>query len=117
MLVLSEALQTAGFAKAHLFLDNNPTHKQKMQDIFFKKAKELNIEIVFEYFPRYSPKLNLVEYLIHLIRQKCLHHSSHQRNLKEIEKQLYELLHQKQFLPQQQLINILQHIQNLVIQI
>lgn len=116
MLALSEALQAAGFSKAHIFLDNNPTHKQKMQDFFRTKAKGLEIQVVFAYLPRYSPKLNLVEYLIHLVRQKCLHHADHKRDLKQVEKQLVELLHHKQFVPQYQLINILQHIQNLVIQ-
>ncbi len=87
-----------------------------MQDLFGRQAKELTIEVVFEFFPRYSPKLNLAEYLIHLFRQKCLHHADHKRNLKEVEDQLPGLLHQKQFVPQQQLVNILQHIENLIIQ-
>ncbi len=116
MLALSLALQAKGFIKALILLDNNPTHKQKMQDLFRKQAQGLTIQVTFDFYPRYSPKLNLVEYLIHLIRQKCLHHADHKRNLKEVEKQLLELLHQKQFVPQQQLINILQHIENLIIQ-
>lgn len=117
MLALSLALQAKGFTKVLIFLDNNPTHKQKMQDLLRKQAQELTIEVVFAFFPKYSPKLNLVEYLIHLIRQKCLHHADHKRNLKQVEGQLFELLHQKQFVPQHQLINILQHIENLIIQI
>ncbi len=116
MLALSEALLAEGFQKAHIFLDNNPTHKQKMQDFFQQQAKELDLQVVFHYLPRYSPKLNPVEYLIHLVRQKCLHHGDHKRNLNDLEKQLTDLLHQKQFVLQYQLINILQHIQDLIIQ-
>ena len=116
MVDLGQAIQQEGFTKVHIYLDNNPTHKQKMLDFFQQKAQALALQVVFHYLPRYSPKLNPVEYLIHLVRQQCLHHGHHQRNLEDIEKQLTDLLHQKHFVAKDQLVNILQHIQDLIVQ-
>jgi hypothetical protein len=38
MNALSQALQEKGFTKAPIFLDNNPTHKQKLQEFFQKEG-------------------------------------------------------------------------------
>jgi hypothetical protein len=86
-----------------------------MQTLFKEQSRQLTIQPFFHYFPNYSPKLNLVEYLIHLIRQKWLHHGDYQRNLAAIQTHLMAHLHQKVFLTQEKIINILQHIQNLVL--
>jgi transposase len=112
---LATHLQQQGYRKAHFFIDNNPTHQQKMQNLFKEQSTLLTIEIIFHYFPKYSPKLNLVEYLIHLIRQKWLHHGDYHRNLAAIQTQLIQQLHQKVFLTQEKIVNMLQHIQNLVL--
>lgn len=39
--------------------------------------------ISFIHTPAYSPNYNLVEYLIHLLRQKLIHHKSHKETLEE----------------------------------
>ena len=44
-----------------------------------------------------------------------LHHGDYHRNLAAIQTQLIEQLHQKVFLTQEKIVNILQHIQNLVL--
>jgi len=69
---LASHLQQQGYQKAHVFIDNNPTHQQKMLTLFQEQSASLSIQLLFHYLPKYSPKLNLVEYLIHLIRQKWL---------------------------------------------
>jgi transposase len=112
---LASHLQQQGYQKAHVFIDNNPTHQQKMQHLFKQQSALLTIQIIFHYLPKYSPKLNLVEYLIHLIRQKWLHHGDYHRNLAAIQTHLVEHLHQKVFLTQEKIVNILQHIQNLIL--
>jgi transposase len=116
LLDMATHLQQQGYRKAHVFIDNNPTHQQKMLTLFQQQSAPLTIQLLFHYLPKYSPKLNLVEYLIHLIRQKWLHHGDYQRNLAAIQTQLTEQLHQKVFLTQDKIINILQHIQNLVLE-
>jgi transposase len=102
------------YQNADVFLDSNSTHKFKMQDLYKELAKELTIQLNFHMLPTYSPKLNLVEYIIHLIRQKFLHHSDHNQNLAEVENNLIKHLHNKKFVSQEQIINTLQHIEDLV---
>jgi transposase len=103
------SLQQAGFQKVVFFLDQNPTHKNLMKYNLALLPK-LPIEISFEYIPAYSPKLNIVEFLIHLIRQKKLHHATHKRDLKQIVGELTQYLqHQKPF-SQDAILNILEHI-------
>lgn len=105
----AEKLQQADFQKVIFFLDNNSTHKNLMKYNLALLPK-LQIEIEFRYIPAYSPKLNIVEFLIHRIRQKKLHHAPHKRNLKEIVVELTEYLHQKTPFPIQEIYNTLQHI-------
>ncbi len=46
-----------------------------MQTFFADLTANLTIKVKFHLMAPYSPKLNLVEYAIHLIRQKVLHHA------------------------------------------
>ncbi|WP_029638072.1 transposase, partial [[Scytonema hofmanni] UTEX B 1581] len=61
-----------GVQKLSVILDNNSTHKQKMQTYLQSHLSDLNIQdkihVEFFYTPPYSPNFNLVEYLIHLLR-------------------------------------------------
>jgi hypothetical protein len=108
-------LQSQAYQQGHFFLDNNTTHLSKMQVLFQQQSKGLRLQVTFHYFPKYSPKLNIVEYFIHLIRQKWLHHSDYKQRLETIEKKLAEQLHQRVFLPKENMVNILQHIHDLVV--
>ena len=67
-----------GYDRLCIILDNNPTHKQKMQSQLAVHLHQMgltkSITVEFLYLPSYSPKLNLVEYIIHLARLKFLHH-------------------------------------------
>lgn len=62
----------------------------------------------------YSPKLNLVEYVIHLIRQKVLHHADHKVNLEEFENKIKDCCKKQKIIDKEQIINILEHIETLV---
>lgn len=67
-----------GYDKIWIILDNNSTHKKKMQRLLQHKLDKLYtnsnleklIEITFDYTPPYSPDYNLAEYVIRIIRQK-----------------------------------------------
>lgn len=112
---LAAYLHQQGYQHAHFFLDNNTTHQAAMRSIFQQQTSQLPLQVTFHYFSTYSPKLNIVEYYIHLIRQKWLHHADYLLRLDTVEKKLVQYLHRQVFLPQENLINILQHIQNLVL--
>lgn len=101
-----------------IILDNNPTHKHKMQSQLtlhleqMGLAKSITVECL--YLPPYSPKLNLVEYVIHLIRLKFLHHLPMGTTLEQIEQKLFQFLDSNQFLSAQQVQNTLNFIFSLV---
>jgi hypothetical protein len=97
-----------------IFMDNNPTHKQKMQQIFAVLTKDLKIEVKFYFIAAYSPKLNVVEYVIHWIRQEVLHHADAQKSLQDFQKIIEDLCKKGEILNKEQLTNILCHIENLV---
>jgi DDE superfamily endonuclease len=103
-----------GFDKIHIFLDRNTTHKAKMQTIFAQLTTHLTVKCSFHLMAAYSPKLNLVEYAIHLIRQKALHHADCKKSLIQFEDAIKELCLNKKVLSKEQIINILAHIERLV---
>lgn len=105
----AKELQLTGFKKVIFYLDQNPTHKNLMKYNLALIGK-LDIQIEFRYIPPYSPVLNIVEFLIHRIRQKKLHHAPHKRNLDEIVVELTEYLHHKKPFKLQEIANTLRHI-------
>jgi hypothetical protein len=111
---LARSYQSRGIETLDVFLDRNPTHKDKMQSLFAGLTADLTIKTTFHLIAAYSPKLNLVEYAIHLIRQKVLHHADSKTSLKEFESQVEELCHSKKLLTREQIVNILDHIMSLV---
>lgn len=105
----AKELQDNGFQKVIFFLDQNPTHKNLMK-YNMALLDKLDINIEFHYIPPYSPKLNIVEFLIHKVRQKKLHHATHKRNLDEIIIELTQYLHKKKTFQIQEIYNIIDHI-------
>jgi hypothetical protein len=107
-----------GYTKLCIILDNNPTHKQKMQAqlaVHLQQmglAKAITVECL--YVPSYSPKLNLVEYVIHLLRLSFLHHLPVGTTLSQIEQQLEQFLASNQFLSAEQVQKTLNFIFSLV---
>ena len=106
--------QQNGFEKVNIFLDRNTTHKAKMQTLFADLTGNLTINVKFHLMAPYSPKLNLVEYAIHLIRQKVLHHADCKTSLAQFESYVKELCENQNLLSKEQIINILTHIENLI---
>lgn len=103
-----------GYDQLCIILDNNPTHKQKMQAQLTLHLEQMgltkSIVVEYLYLPPYSPKLNLVEYVIHLVRLRFLHHLPIGSTLVQIEQQLVQFLDSHQFLSAQQVENTLNYI-------
>jgi hypothetical protein len=108
----TQILQQQGYQTIHYFLDRATTHKDKMQNYYTQLTQEMPVKTIFHLLPAYSPQVNLVEYLIHLVRLKYLHHADCKQDLVEVEFRLSQALHRKQYLTEEQIINILQHIQD-----
>lgn len=107
-----------GYLKLSIILDNNSTHKAKMQLQLQTHLSNLNIQnkisVEFIYTPPYSPNFNLVEYLIHLLRLRFLHHLPLGINLQQIQEKLKNYFKFNQLQTPKQIQNIIQHICNLV---
>lgn len=110
-------LQENKYKQVHIFLDQNTTHKEKMMDIFKALSQKIAIKITFHLIATYSPKLNLVEYLIHAVRQRYLHHADCNKTMKQIKDMLLDKLDRKKIFTQEQIINTLAHIEELVVSI
>ena len=91
-----------------VLLDRNGTHGPKMR----RALAELQpvIPVVFLSLAAYSPRLNPVEYLLHLIRLALLHHAAPTQDLEQVQKRLEEAVHQKVWLSPEQLQNLLTFI-------
>lgn len=117
---LTVEMDRQGVERVEILLDNNPTHKQKMQELYLEEVeqlgkgqgKEIKTELVFTFLPAYSPKLNLVEYAIHLLRLRCLHHRPYNMKMQQVEERIQRELQKQKLLTPQQIINILQHIED-----
>ena len=114
MVDLAKSLPSPGYTSADIFLDNTPTPKNKMKTDCLNQL-DVPLTVRFHHFPKYAPLCNPTVYLIHLIRQKYLHHHDYKLNLQELEKILSDNLLGKTFISKDQLVNILEHIHNLVL--
>ena len=107
-----------GYTKLCIILDHNPTHKQKMQAQLMVHLQQMGlakaIAVEFLCVPSYSPKLNLVEYVIHLLRLRFLHHLPVGTTLNQIAQQLEQFLVSNQFLSAEQVQKTLNFIFSLV---
>ncbi len=85
-----------------------------MQKLFADLTTGLTIKVNFHLMAKYSPKLNLVEYAIHAIRQKVLHHADCKISLAQFETYIKNLCNNEKIFSTEQIINILQHIETLI---
>lgn len=101
-----------------VILDNARTHKTKMRNYLKKYLQDLQIDEVFEIefidIAPYSPKLNLAEYIIHLIRLKYLHHLPVDMTIEQVCERLNQKIGAKPLQTSKQIINTLNHIFNSV---
>jgi transposase len=112
---LATDLQARGYRQVSLYLDRNPTHLKRMQTEYARLSAALTIELRFVHFSPYSPGLNPVEYAIHWLRQRHLHHADRSQCLAEVKARLVASVNYQQVFSTEQLVNILVHIEELVI--
>ncbi|MDV2992018.1 MAG: IS630 family transposase ISAcma32 [Chroococcidiopsis sp. SAG 2025] len=107
-----------GYTRLCLILDRNPTHKLKMQAQLAIHLEQMglaqSIQVEFLYLPSYSPKLNLVEYVIHHLRLRFLHHLPIGTTLTQSEPQLNQFFDSHQFLSAEQVQKTLNFIFSLI---
>ncbi len=103
-----------GFHKLTVILDNNSTHKKKLKNLLQNELLKLginsDIEIEFMYTPPYSPNYNLVEYLIHQLRLKLLHHQPVGTTIEMIRAQIAQYFQVNHLQTPEQIQNIIAHI-------
>jgi transposase len=103
-----------GYTRLTFVLDNNPTHKKKMRTLLeeelSKRNLQKNISLSFIYTPPYSPKLNLAEYLIHILRQRLLHHHRYNTTLTDLIQRVVDFLACDSLQTPQQIAATLRHI-------
>jgi len=118
LLELSKETVKENYKILSIVLDNAQTHKDKMKNIFFDLLKSNNLEgkiiVNFIHTARYSPKLNLAEYAIHLIRQKFFYNLPDNMLWKQIKIRISTYLQSNQIFTQEQVGNTLNHIYSLV---
>ena len=105
--------QTLHHSRAIIRLTSN--HMQGQLAVHLEQmglAKAITVKCL--YVPSYSPKLNLVEYVIHLLRLRFLHHLPMGTTLGQIEQQLEQFLESNQFLSAEQVQKTLNFIFSLV---
>ena len=115
---LAAHYQQRGYRQLDVFLDRNPTHKDRMRAQLAGLLAQAGttLRVRFHLLAAYSPQLNLVEYVIHLLRHKALHRSPHYLSLAELQQQVAQCCAQPQFLPYAQLLNLMDYLDSLVSQ-
>ena len=102
-----------------IILDNNSTHKDKLRRYLWAELFTLGIDeqitVEFMYTPPYSPDFNLVEYLIHLLRLRILHHLPSGTSIEEVERRLLTFFETQQLQTPIQISKTIQHIYNLIL--
>jgi hypothetical protein len=102
-----------------IILDNNSTHKDKLRRYLraelFTSGIDEQIIVEFVYTPPYSPNFNLVEYLIHLLRLRLLHHLPTGTSIEQVEMRLQTFFETQQLQTPIQISNTIQHIYNLIL--
>ena len=100
-----------------IFLDRNTTHKEKMQGLLAElRATQptTTVSVQFRLMPAYSPKLNPVEYAIHLLRLRCLHHADATQALPQVIERIAEACNKGKVLSKQHIKNVIRLIKSLV---
>ena len=104
----------AGCRHLTIYLDNNSTHHDQMRYTLYWQLKSdprlHDFRIQFKYTPRYSPDFNLVDYSIHLVRLKLLHHLPAKATIADVERILSNFFKHKQLQTAEQIRNTINHI-------
>ena len=113
---LAAHYQQRGYRQLDVFLDRNPTHQERMQAQLAGLLAQAGttLRVRFHSLVVYSPQLNLVEYVIHLLRHQALHRRPYYLRLAELQQQVEQCCAQPHFLPYVQVLNLMDHLDSLV---
>jgi hypothetical protein len=102
-----------------IILDNNSTHKDKLRRYLaaelFTSGLDEQITVEFIHTPPYSPDFNLVEYIIHLLRLRLLHHLPVGMTIEQVKVRILTFFETQQLQSPLQIANTIQHIYNLIL--
>jgi DDE superfamily endonuclease len=121
-LYLGELCQECVREKIHhitVILDNNSTHKDKLLRYLTAELITLDIRdritVELIHTPPYSPDFNLVEYIIHLLRLRLLHHLPIGMNIEQVKMHIETFFETQQLQSQIQIARTIEHICNLIL--
>jgi hypothetical protein len=93
-------------------------HKDKLRRYLtaelFTSGLERQITVEFIHTPPYSPDFNLVEYIIHLLRLRLLHHLPVGMTIEQVKMHILTFFETQQLQFPLQIANTIQHIYNLI---
>jgi hypothetical protein len=102
-----------------IILDNNSTHKDKLRRYLaaelFTSGLDEQITVELIHTPPYSPDFNLVEYIIHLLRLRMLHHLPVGMTIEQVKVRILTFFETQQLQSPLQIANTIQHIYNLIL--
>ena len=98
-----------------LYYKNQQEYIRHLWAELFTSGIDEQITVEFVYTPPYSPNFNLVEYLIHLLRLRLLHHLPSGTSIEQVEMRLLTFFETQQLQTPIQISNTIQHIYNLIL--
>jgi len=104
----------AGHTLLTVIIDNNSMHKDKMRYELWLRMHEQHdldgFQVRFIDTPRYSPELNLAEYIIHQLRLRLFHHLPSRPEIGELCQNIRNSLKKKQLQTKEQIRATINHI-------
>lgn len=104
----------AGYTLLTVIIDNNSMHKDKMRyELWLRMHEQHNLDglrVQFIDTPRYSPELNLAEYIIHQLRLRHFHHLPSRPKVDELCQNIRNSLKKKQLQTKEQIRVTINHI-------
>jgi transposase len=111
--VARDAQQT-GYTTLTVIIDNNSMHKDKMRyGLWLRMHQEHDFDGFRVHFidtPRYSPEMNLAEYIIHQLRRRLLHHIPSRPKIDELCQKIKTSLQKTQLQTKEQIRATINHI-------
>lgn len=106
--------QQAGYTLLTIIIDNNSMHKDKMRyELWLRMHQGHDFDrfrVRFLDTPRYSPEMNLAEYIIHQLRRRLLHHISSRPKIDELCRKIKTSLQSTQLQTKEQIRATINHI-------
>ena len=111
---LASDAKRAGYTQLTVIIDNNTMHKEKMRyELWLRMHEQHDLDgfrVRFLDTPRYSPELNLAEYIIHQLRLRLFHHLPSRPKMDELCETIQSSLKEKQLQTKEQIQATINHI-------